>query len=121
MSEDQTPVSPVSPVNLSRGEVAIVLGGKSYVMRPTFDAIRKMESLAGKGVIKIAARFQEQDFSVSDVAAVITAGINANPDNDRVSLDMVGVAIVAEGLVSFLEPAAKFVGGAITAGPKKGN
>jgi hypothetical protein len=107
--------------NPDRGEVAITLGGKSYVMRPGFDAMRKLEAMAGKSVVKILGRFQDQDFSIIDVAAVITAGINANRDNERVTFEQVGELIANEGMLLALNPAAQFIGIVVTAGPKKGN
>ena len=42
--------------NKHRGEVTISLGGRSYLLRPTFAAIAEIEARSGQGLIGLARR-----------------------------------------------------------------
>lgn len=68
MSEDRVP-------NEDRGEVAITLAGKSYIMRPTFQAIRQSEKLAGCSFMMLMQKAMRLDLSLDDLAAVIMPGL----------------------------------------------
>jgi hypothetical protein len=107
--------------NDGRGEVSVTLNGRTYVMRPSLEALKRMEALSGRGVINILNRFGREDFSITDVAAVITAGINGNPENPRHTMEQVSQAIYEGGVVTYLVPASQLLSNATKAGPKKGN
>lgn len=55
--------------NGQRGEVAVTVGGKSYTLRPTFDALCELEEVSGKPIDDILKGMNEG--RVSGVRAVV--------------------------------------------------
>jgi hypothetical protein len=45
--------------NPARGEVGLMVGGKAYTLRPTFDALCELEDLVGKPLHTLMAGIQE--------------------------------------------------------------
>lgn len=45
--------------NQERGELGVTVGGKTYTLRPTFDAICNLEEAAGKPIAEILTGVQE--------------------------------------------------------------
>ena len=72
-------------MNEHRGEVTLTLGGTDYVLRPTFDAVEKIERTTGLGLVSLVMRFARMEFSLSDIKAVLSHSIKAAgqkvPDN----------------------------------------
>ena len=106
--------------NKQRGEVEVVLGGKSWTMRPAFQALAEIEGMTGLGIAAVVKRFIESQFGIDDVAAVISASIRAAHD-DAPDFETIKRAIVAEGFNEFALVASKFLaaalGGTAAAGP----
>ena len=104
--------------NNERGEVDITLGGKSYVMRPAYSAIVKIEKALGTRMVPLMNRLQRQDIGVEDVAVCICAFIACNKDNrNPPSLDDVGEAVVREGFTSAVLPLSRIFKYIAEAGP----
>ena len=68
--------------NPDRGEKAITLGGKRYIIRLSMDDIRRLEERLGKGFMALSRTFGNAP--LTEVLAVLTAGINGgrNKGND---------------------------------------
>ena len=105
--------------NPHRGEMTIALGPpgarrRTYLLRPTFQAMAEIEGATGLGLDRLAQRFLAGDFAVSEVAAVIAAGLKAadGPDDP----DEVGALIFHRGVLACCQPAAAFVIGALAGG-----
>jgi hypothetical protein len=60
----------------ARGEVAIMLGGKRYVMRPDFEAIQAIDEASGS-ILALSRRLGSHP-SLADFALVVTEGIRAH-------------------------------------------
>lgn len=74
--------------NPHRGEVEIRLAGKTHILRPSFAAIVETEARTGSGVIELVRRLGANKGRITDLAAVITAGlrgVGAPADYDRVA------------------------------------
>ena len=101
--------------NRHRGEVEVDLGGKTYALRPTFQALAEIEDKTGTNLVTLARRFADGDIGVRDVAVVLWAGMGEGAP----SLDDVGRLVVERGLDTLIGPAAGFVA-AVFVGSSKG-
>lgn len=91
--------------NEARGEVEIRLGDARYTLTPTYAAIARAEALAEAGIVRIANRLWEGDVRLSDLAALVAAGVG----EERLSLEAAGEAILAEGLSGVIEPLGRYL------------
>jgi hypothetical protein len=106
--------------NPLRGEVEVTIGGKAYVMRPSYSAIVKIERTLSTRLLKLMVRLQSQDIGVEDLATIIACAVNANPDNHvKLTLDEVGEEVLAGGFVPMLKTVADFLQCIAAAGPSK--
>lgn len=63
--------------NPFRGEVTLSVDGKARVMRLTLGALASLEArLEADSLLEMIARFETGGFRVSDLVALITAGLN---------------------------------------------
>ncbi|MCH7861722.1 MAG: gene transfer agent family protein [Proteobacteria bacterium] len=86
-----------------RGEVEVALGGRTWTMRPTFQAICEIQGRTGKDILTVAGECWAGRFSAVTVAAVLWAAIRAAHD-DAPDFEAVGAMIVEEGITTFFEP-----------------
>jgi hypothetical protein len=107
--------------NKRRGEVAITLAGRTYVMRPSFEAIERIDSESGS-IINLARK--GTNISASDIALVVCEGIKAhgrhvnNPLVAAYDRQQVNRMILAEGLATeaVMLPVGEFLAAALTGG-----
>lgn len=92
--------------NIQRGEVSVTLGGRDYVLRPTFAALAEIESLAGRGLVALAQRFLDRQFGLNDVLAVLGPAIKAGGAKPPEKL---GDAVAAAGVLNLAGPIARFL------------
>jgi len=104
-------------VNKVRGEVEVILDGKTYTMVPSFQAMCEIEAVTGLGIVALARRYQSLNFGISDAAAIVTAAIKAGGEDAEVQ--KVGAMIAKSGLENFATPIAEFLQMAL-GGPSKG-
>jgi Phage tail tube protein, GTA-gp10 len=97
--------------NIQRGEVTVTLGGRDYVLRPTFAALAEIESLAGRGLVPLAQRFLDRQFGLADVLAVLGPAIKAGGSKPPENL---GDAVVAAGVLNLAGPIARFLAHALS-------
>ena len=105
--------------NKQRGEVEVELGGKTWTMRPAFQALAEIEDMTGLGIAAVVKRFFESQFGIGDVTAVIRAGIRAAHD-DAPDFETIKRAIVAEGFNEFAIVASKFLAAALAGAASRG-
>lgn len=111
--------------NAERGEVDIVLGGESYVMAPTFQAMTEIQAGTGKNFVPFARAWLAGDIGFVDTAVVIAAGISAANKADgkpKANLNDVGQMLVKAGILSsdVLAPVKMFLENALQGGAKPG-
>jgi hypothetical protein len=64
-----------------RGEVAITLGGKNYILRPTFAALSAIEQTLGQGLVALAGKLANGAITLEELSAIIAqCVIGDNPD-----------------------------------------
>lgn len=99
-------------MNAAIGEKSVELGGRTYVLRPTFRAYSEIESLTGKDTLTLAAELTNTKPRIRDVAIVVWCGYKASdlePGSKVPSLDEVGELIFRAGYLKVALVAAEFL------------
>ncbi|PWR19150.1 gene transfer agent family protein [Zavarzinia compransoris] len=97
--------------NPARGEVVLRLGGRAFVLRPTFAALAETEEMAGCPLLALARRFLDGTYGVRDVVAVLLpalrrAGGPAGIDDLPIGGGLLSLApVCARLLTAALRPA----------------
>lgn len=84
--------------NRERGEVALEAGGKTYILRLSYNAIADIEDLMDKGIDEISAMLRDpKDFRISTWRAVLWGALHEmQPDVDLLGAgEIMGKAGVA--------------------------
>lgn len=105
-------------MNKHRGEVEIMLDGKAYVMRPTFEAMAEIEAKTGHGMLYLATRTAEGDIGITEAAMIITAALRAA--GEPATVETVGPMIFRTGLIKVLAPVGEYLTNALTGGEPPG-
>jgi hypothetical protein len=88
--------------NKQRGEVTITLMGKTYVLRPTFEAMCEIEDRLDTAMPDLLIRFQNGDVRYKHIATIIWAGMWAYDKDSAPSYEEVGEMIRSHGLTKVL-------------------
>ncbi|MFD2206638.1 gene transfer agent family protein [Kiloniella antarctica] len=106
-------------VNKIRGEVPITLDGNKYKLVPSFECLCEIEADTGKGIVALARKVFANDFTLSEITAIITRGLNAA--GEPAIFDKVGPMVVGAGVLSddIQTPVRAFFNHAITGGQIK--
>jgi hypothetical protein len=106
--------------NPHRGEVAVTLDGHSFTLRPSWEALVEIEQATGVGIMQLAAAFATGRFRVTDLHAVLMAGLKAGGEK-RADPAEVGRMIAATGIMNggLLKSVTAFLENAITGGADK--
>ncbi len=108
--------------NAARGEIPVELAGQSLVLRPTFDALARIEGETGVGVYALTRRLEAAlngvagELRATDVAAVLVAGSAGGNGRSR---DEITTLIVEAGLVDAAAAAFSFLVRALAGGREK--
>ncbi len=91
------------------GELVLVLAGKSCRLRPTFASLQALEKLSGIGLITLARKFSEGNFTLRECVYVIETGLmgagETVPDDLGELLVKKGVASLSRIISRYLEAA----------------
>ena len=94
--------------NPYRGEVALSVDGETRVMRLTLGALAELEArLQSDSLIEMIGRFERGTFRVSDLVALITAGLNGG--GWRISESELVAARIDGGPLAAAQAAAKLL------------
>lgn len=109
------------PANPHRGEIEIALvtpdgDERKFVMRPSFQALAEIESMAGVGIVPLARRFMARQWSITDATAVITAGLKAA--GEPAKYEKVGEMVFRTGLSNIAKPINDFLEASLSGGEK---
>lgn len=115
-------------VNAERGEVLILLGGKAYPMRPSYNAMVAIEAKLGS-IVALSYRHANplQGLGIKEMAIIICEAVKAAGSERQDSMLLgfsetrVGEFIAADGHLSVLEQVQNLLLNMITGGaaPKK--
>ncbi len=88
-----------------RGEVEFFLGSQPILLRPTFQALCSLEQESGRGILEIARRFHEGNFTLSEVVAIIKTGMV----NGTLSKEQIGNAVCDAGIATLVKPLSEYL------------
>lgn len=96
--------------NARRGEVEWKAGGRTFLLRPTFQSICALEAETGCGIIALAKRFHDGDIQLQDVVSVLESGVygagnSVQKDEIGNYVVQVGISNVIPVVVSYLQAA----------------
>jgi hypothetical protein len=103
--------------NRERGEISVTLGGKSYPLRPTFEAQCEAEDICGRGIVEMANRFQESKYGIREVAALIFTSMRAAGETGA-TFEAVGRLVAAEGIAAVKDAYLALLAEAVSGGKK---
>lgn len=68
-------------INPARGETPIQIHGEIFAMRPTLDAMLRIEKSVGKSVFALVTQLGDpRNLQLTDVLAILEIGLRAGPD-----------------------------------------
>ena len=85
-------------VNIERGDVPVILDGREFVMRPTYQAMTEIETSTGEKLVPLVWKFQEKQFGISDQVAIVTAGLRAA--GEPATPEKIGEMILKSGILN---------------------
>lgn len=95
--------APAPHANPDRGEHLLELAGKTYKLRPTYDAVVEMEQETGLSLVELTRKADRHALKLPEAAKVAVALIKAgatDPLTKLVSADPIGKLIYQQGLIS---------------------
>ena len=105
--------------NKYRGEVDIVLNGKPFTLRPTFEALVEFEDRSGVTAYEALRDFADkQRFPAKVIAAALVAGIRAGYPTDPImkmpSPQEIGRMVQAHGVMECVKMVFQFLNNALS-------
>lgn len=64
-------------MNPARGEAVVTLGGETFTLRPSFEALVEIETRAGCRIVPLALRLAKGDYGPADLEAVLLPCLKA--------------------------------------------
>ncbi|QQP93565.1 gene transfer agent family protein (plasmid) [Skermanella sp. TT6] len=104
--------------NPYRGEVVVELDGRSYVLRPSFQAMVQIEVAAGRGLVPLTRSLMSGEILVTDIVAVLQGAIDAGlpAGSKRMTRDEIGEAVFRAGVLGLVPAIVTFLTGCIAGG-----
>ncbi len=105
-------------VNKERGEMAMTLAGKEFVLRPTYGALAEIEGTLGQGIVPLAERIHRGEYGIVDLAVIVTAALRSR--GEPATVEKVGEMILQTGLGPVVGKVMEFLKTALNAGQALG-
>jgi len=105
--------------NRKRGEMTLDLGGKTYKARVTLDAIMKIETACGVGIVKVLSNLTEGTLTTTQVCETILPVIRGG-GNDLNIKDVQEIVWQA-GLANSMRAVGEILAIALMGGQDEGN
>jgi hypothetical protein len=99
--------------NSERGEVAIMLGGRECVLRPTMEAVARIENALDSGLMEIYQKLRKGNYGLRDAHPIIREGLRAAEEKIPDNLPDI---IYVDGVLTFYEPISAFIVNALNGG-----
>lgn len=100
--------------NPHRGEVAITLGGREYVARPSWSAVVQWESVTGRSTVEMLAEASRLAPRISDLVHVLHRALEAGGAD--LTAEQVYELINEDSVFNYFGPFASLLSGALTGG-----
>ena len=95
--------------NESRNEIEVVLDGKTWTMRPTFQRLREIEHKTGKSAAELMRAIGRGEASLDQFVIVLEYGLKDAGDNPP-GFDQIGECLLRDGTKGLLRPVMAFLG-----------
>jgi hypothetical protein len=92
----------MTKANPWRGEVEVILNNESYVLRPTFDALCRIERELDTGLIEIAKRMANGKLALQELSKILLCCNAAAEGEPALSAEIIQAAIPGDGLTSII-------------------
>lgn len=103
--------------NPSRGETSLTLNGEPFAMRPTLDAMLRIEKAVGKSVFALVTQMGDpRNLQLTDVLTILEIGLKAGPDASALpKSDKLREQLYDLGFLALIQICAAFLGQAVGA------
>jgi hypothetical protein len=92
--------------NDQRGEVSLKLGGKEYILRPSFEALCELENRLNTTIPQLIVDLQTGIVSIKALATIIWAGIWGYDKDRAPTIIEVGEMVVSDGMINVISQGA---------------
>lgn len=112
----------MSEANQHTGEVQVFIDNTEYALRPSYEAIRRIEAETGKTIYNLARCLNGEFWTLSEMAIIVTEGIKAwgraqsRNDTEAFTYNRIAECLFEGGLVNFNEPIVSFLMNCLTGG-----
>jgi hypothetical protein len=100
--------------NEHRGEIELLLGDQTLVLRPSYTAIAEWENATSQGSVQLLYRMSTATYRLAEIVAVVGAAARAG--GRKISDQKVGELLVEHGVIEAVPAVARMVAGAMTGG-----
>ena len=90
-----------------KGEVELRLGSTTFIMRPTFEAQRRIQREIGEGLVALADRVFDGNYGIEEVFVIAKHGIVAG--GTEIDEDELGELIARAGMRNVITPILEFL------------
>lgn len=94
--------------NKNRGEIAINLAGKEFVLHTNFQILCKIEAALNKSIIGIIAGLSSSSLTMLEMATIISHSIK-EADDQPLTIEEIGGMILQTGTINILPNLIKFL------------
>lgn len=103
--------------NPARGESSFKLNGETVTLRPTLDAMIRIEKAVGKSAFALVTQLGDpRSLNLTDVLSIIEIGLKAGPDaNTLPKSSLLREQLYDLGMLPLIQICAAFLGGAVGA------
>lgn len=108
-------------MNKSVGEQELILNGRSYLLRPDFSALERIETLTSKTILGLMATFSDAAYlSAKDIIYILySTALSGCKSGEKIDLKEFGQGLVDKGVYENTEMAVEMVRFVMTGGKKK--
>jgi len=94
----------------NRGELTIVVAGRTLILKPTFTALDELESRLNTGVFAMLQTFSDvKGLRLGTIANVLHCGAVGGMGKAAPSLEEIGDLVLKEGATNVMEHVAAFI------------
>ena len=68
--------------NKARGEQELEVDGRSYVLRPSFETLSKIEDITNRGAIELIGQIREQTISMKNIVVILWMAAKGSGNRD---------------------------------------
>ena len=95
--------------NESRNEVEVVLDGKTWTLRPTFQRLREIEHKTGKSALELIRVIGDGRASLDQIAIILEHGLK-DANDDPPGFERIGEWLVRDGVGELFPSILVFLG-----------